>query len=297
MAPEATTQTATLERFREELLAVHQLPAAPEIIQRILDLMSREETNGNELAALVSRDPSLSARMLGLANSPFFAPAKAITTIPQALMLLGFSHVRDIVVGLSLWESLEAKDARARKRRQALWLHSVTVAGAARQLAERTGSDGGLAFAVGLLHDIGQLVLGLRLGETYWAMLDDAEERKCDLAALEHRRFGCDHAEVGRWLLDAWSLPPALVVGVAHHHLPLRAHSLKGTVAAVAAVTAADRLLKSADAKHEQAEWSVLAEVQAFAPAWNAREWGTIYEALSREREEPDHFLYSSGRS
>jgi HD-like signal output (HDOD) protein len=275
MAPEATTQTATLERFREELLGMQQLPAAPEIVQRILALMGREEASCNELAALVNRDPSLAARLLGLANSPFFAPANAITTIPQAVMVLGFSHVRDIVVGLSLWESLEAKDANARKRREALWRHSVAVASTARQLAERAGSDGGLAFIVGLLHDLGELVLGLRLGEAYWAMLDDAEERKHDLVALEHHWLGCDHAEVGRWLLDSWSLPSALVVGVAHHHLPLRAHSRKGTVAAVSAVTAADRLLKTTDAEHGWAEWRrAVAEVEAFEPEWNARELG-----------------------
>ena len=283
MVPEATTQSAALERFREELLAVHPIPAAADIIQRILELMSREEANRNELAALVSRDPSLAARLLGLANSPFFAPTKAITTIPQALMLLGFSHVRDIVVGLSLWESLEAKDARARKRRESLWLHSVAVAGAARQLAEHVGSDGGLAFVVGLLHDIGKLVLGLRFGETYWAILDDAEERRCDLVALEHYWFGCDHAEVGRWLLDAWSLPPTMGIGVAHHHLPLRAHSFKGTIPAVAAVTAADRLLTSTEVENGQVWWIALAEVQAFVPEWDAALWRTIYETLSRD--------------
>jgi HD-like signal output (HDOD) protein len=293
MLPEATTQSAALERFREELLDVHPIPAAPQIIQRILELMSREDVSRNELAALINRDPSLAARLLGLANSPFFASTKAITTIPQALMVLGFSHVRDIVVGLSLWESLEAKDAHARKRRQSLWLHSVAVAGAARQLAEHVGGDGGLAFVVGLLHDIGELVLGLRLGEAYWAMLDDAEERRCDLTVLEHYWFGCDHGEVGRWLLDAWSLPPIIGAGVAHHHLPLRAHSFKGTIPAVAAVTAADRLLTSTDVENGQAEWAVLAEVRAFVPAWDAALWRTISETLSHDRRRSAHVLAS----
>src|SRR5205085_6467685 len=112
-------------------------------------------------------------------------------SIAQAVMLLGYGRVRDLVLGLSIWTTLDGKDPVGRQYRRRMWAHTAMVAAAAKMLAERTGGDGGAAFAAGLLHDVGKLILGLRLGATYWDLLADAASQGQSAAEVESATFGC----------------------------------------------------------------------------------------------------------
>ena len=134
---------------------------------------------------------------------------------------MGLSRVRDLVLGLSIWNTLDGKDPVGRRYRKQMWAHTSMVAATAKVLAERTGGDGGAAFAAGLLHDVGKLVLGLQLGDSYWSMLDMAREQRTPTAEIEREAFGCDHATVGGWLLQIWQLPRRRWRPVALHHDPL----------------------------------------------------------------------------
>src|SRR5205823_2584398 len=142
------------ERFYRELMAVDRLPSVPEIAQRLLVAINREDAHVGHLTALIVRDQSLTARLLRLANSAFFSIRTRVTSIQQATTLLGFARVRDLVLGLSVWGALEGKGPGARRWRRTLWSHTSLVAAAAKTLAERTGGDSGAAFATGLLHDV-----------------------------------------------------------------------------------------------------------------------------------------------
>src|SRR5262245_19089049 len=206
------------ERFYRELMAAHRLPSAPEIARRMLAAVNREDTNVQPLTDLISRDQALAARLLQLANSAFFAVRARVTSIPHAVTLLGYERVRDVALGLSVWGALGGSSKSERRHRRALWQHSTMVAAAAEKLVEATGGDGPSAFAAGLLHDVGKLVLGLRLGESYWALLDEAFEYGQTAATVETDAFGCHHATVGGWFLQIWQLPPELIDPVALHH-------------------------------------------------------------------------------
>ena len=263
-------RSPALERFYRELMAVESLPSAPEVAQQMLVAVNRDDVDARHLTALIARDQALTARLLRLANSAFFAARSKATSAQQAVTLLGFGRLRDLVLGLSVWGALDAQSASGRRWRTALWQHSATVAAASKHLAERAGLDGGTAFTAGLLHDIGKLVLGLRLGDTYWTMLDDARERGVDSAEVEREAFQCSHAMVAGWLLQMWQLPALLVDAVAHHHDALVSeHGIDLPLI----VGVADRLVQAnGGAAAEQA----LAEARAVLPgligdavAWN----------------------------
>jgi len=159
------------ERFYRELMSADRLPSPPELAQKMLAAVERENVSASQLTALISRDPVVSAHLLRMANSAFIGIRSRVTSITHAVTLLGFTRVRDIVLGLSVWGRFGGKGPGAAYRK-AMWLHSAMVAAAAKKLVERAGGDGGTAFTAGLLHDVGKLVLGLRLGETYWSMLE-----------------------------------------------------------------------------------------------------------------------------
>jgi putative nucleotidyltransferase with HDIG domain len=271
-----------LERFYRELMAVDKLPSAPEVAQKMLVAVNRENINTRELTGLISRDQALTARLLRLANSAFFAVRTKVTSIQQAVTLLGFGRVRDLALGLSVWGALDAKSAAGRQWRTRLWTHSAAVAAAAKMLAERVGGDGPAAFTAGLLHDIGKLVLGIRLGDSYWSMLDEAAERGESSAAVERESFQCHHGTVAGWLLQMWQLPPALVEAVAYHHEPLVPDYGLDLPLLVAI---ADRLVLVFDASNGEVSEDALDEIRAAAPGLlEEGTWQEFYLSLSREQ-------------
>jgi HD-like signal output (HDOD) protein len=154
------------------------------------------------------------------------------------------------------------------------------VAAAARMLAERTNHDDASAFTAGLLHDVGKLVLGLRLGDTYWELLEEAVE---DGGAGEAERaaLSCDHARVGGWLLQLWGMPPDLVEAVALHTDPLVIDDGLDTTSIVAV---ADRLIHATDA-NGTARDDVLDQLRAAVPGLvEADAWREMWAALFKEQ-------------
>jgi len=206
----------TLQQFRADVIARKSLPTIPPVLTGIIALIDDDRTGAKKLVELIERDQALTARLLRLANSAFFGQARKVATIPQAVLLLGFSTVRNLALGVKVWDTLGT--GVSRRELEQLWTHAVEVAAAARVLARQqrqTGPDE--AFTTGLLHDVGQLVLALRFKEFYWDTVHKATSTE-HLAGLEQSSLGVDHAEVGSWLLEAWNLPPVMVEAVRRHH-------------------------------------------------------------------------------
>jgi putative nucleotidyltransferase with HDIG domain len=203
---------------------------------------------------------------------------RGLTSVPEVVRLLGFGRVRDLVLSLSVWDAFVPLDTQARRR---LWTHSATVAAAARVLADRVGLDATQAYTAGLLHDIGKLVLGYRVGPSYWDRLRAAESEEA-LVAAEEREYGCQHATVGGWLLQVWHLPQGLASPVALHH----GHFPRSARLEVPQLTAvADRLVEGTDAEGSIAA-ATLDAVLATAPGVVTREsWRQLYGSIEVERE------------
>lgn len=279
---DAAPTSPALERFYRQLMAVDQLPSSPAVAQRMMVTINKDDVNVRDIAALIERDQSLAARLLRLANSSFFATRTRVTSIQHAVTLLGFGRVRDIVLGLSVWGALDAKSKSGKRYRQTLWKHAAMVAAASKRLGERTGLDVGAGFTGGLLHDVGKLVLGLRLGETYWTMLDEASESGRTAAAVEIEAFGCHHGSVGGWLLQLWQLPSTLADTVALHEEPL-AHEYGLDMPNLVGI--ADRLVNATDPSTQIVLPEVLEEVHSFAPGLLTHEyWQELYASLLAEQ-------------
>src|SRR5262245_30308270 len=132
------------------------------------------------------------------------------------------------------------------------------------------------------MHDVGKLVLGLRLGASYWALLDDAAASSRDASSVELEAFGCHHATVGGWLLQLWQLPPALVDAVALHHGPL-VREIGLDLPAIIGV--ADRLVHATDPSSGNAHPDIFTELRAFsADLLHPENWRTVYAGLIREQ-------------
>ena len=206
--------------IRERLEGCSSLPSLPAVAIRILDLCQQENLDLNQIAAVISNDPALATKLIKTANSPIFALRREVTTISYAVSLLGVNAVRTLVLSFSLTKECSTGD---RPGLRDYWRRSVLSALAARQLCvgPRLGSRDE-AFLCGLIQDIGMLALSRAMGPQYTTMLEEAARDHDRLIELERTAFGCDHADVGAWLMERWRAPRLLAEMIAASHDPQR---------------------------------------------------------------------------
>jgi HD-like signal output (HDOD) protein len=201
------TDRAVIERIAG---LVDDLPALPVVAQQVLALLSEPTTEPEELQTVLSRDPSLSLKVLRLANSAYYRRSREVTTLSAAVVMLGFKTIQSLVLSSAVHRVLSAAGAAS----QSLWIHCFGVAVACRELTRRASSrvaDPEEAFLTGLFHDVGKGVIAAKFPGVYDRPLGIGGE----LEAL-----GFHHGHLGRVLLDRWEIPAPLAVAVGIHHDP-----------------------------------------------------------------------------
>lgn len=207
----------------DSLLASFQdLPTIPEVLARIWQLVDDPRSSARDLEQVVSLEPPLAAKVLRLANSPFYGGNGRVKDVQMAITALGFDTLRNLAVCLSVASGLVQKEARQHVMDQrALWRHSVTCAVIARRLARDADlEEPEEVFTAGLLHDIGMFVIALGRPEAYGEVVRLGVERDIDQSRAEREVLGFDHAEVGCAFAQRWHFPHALQDLIANHHSP-----------------------------------------------------------------------------
>lgn len=206
---------------------IGDLPATPVIIASLMNLTSDINTDIEKITKNLISDQSLTARVLKLANSSFYGRAKAVATLKEAIVLLGFNTLRSLVLATSthrLYQNGENDEVQDK-----LWEHSLATAIASRMLAEKSGcGHAEEAFIAGLLHDIGKLVLTQKLPEEYGKVIQRVEKNQLKFIDVEDEQFGFNHTDVAFLLLHKWSFPAEIVNSVYEHHAPKKNEDDKG---------------------------------------------------------------------
>lgn len=210
----ATKSAATLKRVAEETMT---LPTFPVVASRLIEEVARPDATSEEIARIVSLDPALTARTLKLANSDFYGFPRKVGSVDLAVLVLGPSTIRDLVLTASVVQTL----GRTGTALEGLLSHSMACGIAARALAERAKYRlTGDAYAAGLLHDLGKVALRQNDAARYDAVLALCRAQNTPVEDAERGLFGTDHAEVGGWLAERWGLPADIVEAIARHHRP-----------------------------------------------------------------------------
>lgn len=203
-------------KIRQVVGGIQQLPALPRVYHRLMQALAEDRTQARDVAVLLQQDMAICAKLLQVVNSAFFRAARRITSIEEAVRYLGFSMVRNLALTIEVFQTSKQP---ADFSFDALQRHSLQVASLARQLVAnpRYADD---AFMAGMLHDIGKLVLALRLPEKFRPIREQAHRRQLPLWRVEQESLGVSHAEVGAYLLGLWGLPYPIIEAAAYHHLP-----------------------------------------------------------------------------
>ena len=198
---------------------VKDLPTLPAVVMELLNNLDNEDVDTHELALKVTHDSALTAKTLRYANSAYYSTMIKVTTIQQAISLLGLTTVRQIITTAALTGCFPENNCAGFSHKD-FWRHSNAVAIAAKILARRLNLNQDVAFTAGLLHDIGTLVLVTYHSEQYAAAIAYRQEQKCTQFEAERRVLGIDHAEVGNALAEEWNFSDQMKNAIAGHHQP-----------------------------------------------------------------------------
>jgi HD-like signal output (HDOD) protein len=196
------------------------LPTLSVVVARLLALYSDEEYAAEQVVAVLEADPSLSARLLRLANSAYYGFVGNVDTLQRSVVLLGEVTVQAVALGSSLLRAWRGRRLPAAV--EDVWVHSYLCGVGCRFLARTLPPrvmrlDPDALFLAGLFHDVGKILFLAEDAAGYGKDLEEAQSRE-DLRAREIQRFGREHPQAGSELLAAWNLPGWLAALVRYHH-------------------------------------------------------------------------------
>ncbi|MBK5970110.1 MULTISPECIES: HDOD domain-containing protein [Thiorhodovibrio] len=199
----------------------------PDVALRVNQLIDEPSTRPADLAEVILYDAALSARLLRLVNSAYYARPRAIETVTQAISMIGFRPLRDLVIATFAVERFRGLPPE-RVNMERFWFHGVATGLAARELAKRRGvREGERLFLAGLLHSIGKLVFFSQCAEDYTEVLRLVDEDRQPVVAAEEKVFGFNYAELGAELLRTWRFPESIWKAVAYQLNPDAAPDFK----------------------------------------------------------------------
>ena len=218
--------------LRASIRNLDSLPTMPLVAQKILRLPLDTLEGENQLLRLIEQDPLISARIIGLANSPLFGAANKITSIPDSAMMLGMNRVKSVSVGIAVMSTL-TRHPTGHMNVQYLWLHSLGIALAmcslARAMPTRSRPPDDEVFFAGLLHDIGFMVLNYIdpvRSDLLQSRLAATPDRP--VQEVEAEVIGIGHGELGAELARHWDLPDTIIAVLRYHHTPAHAGANAG---------------------------------------------------------------------
>ena len=200
---------------------IEDLPPLPAVAARVMSMADDDRTSAMDLAQVLSTDQALTAKLIRISNSAYYGFARRVSTVREAVVMLGFKQVRQVAVGASLINAFKGPKGGPNEpfNLDLFWGHSVAVAVAGEALAKKTRmgrpED---AFTAGILHDIGRLVMRQTMPAEFAAAVNLARSTGAPLSETELETTGYAHDDVGRALGERWKFPAHLVDAVRCHH-------------------------------------------------------------------------------
>ena len=214
---------AALEQLVDE---VRDLPlTVSDVLAQVITECDNADASVSSLARIMAGDQALAAMVLKLANSAYYGYARRIESLPDAVVLLGFSSVKNLAITASITRLLATDQDDLTEIRSGIFDHSLCTAVCARILGRTRRVSGEKAFVAGLLHDLGLIVLVCYAKDRFRQLYATATERNVPLEDVELEVLGFTTASLGSAVAAEWQFPPALCDALAHQHDPSAAEA------------------------------------------------------------------------
>ena len=224
-----------IQSLRDRVERINTLPTIPSVLKKLLGVIENPRISLSEISNFISNDPALATKVLKMVNSPVYGFPGRISSVSQAVILLGLNVVKGLLLGVSVFDLMQ-------KSMIGLWEHSIGCAVMARIIAKKKQFKEPEEVSVGgLLHDIGKVILILQFPDDYQKAMSEAEKTNITIAEAERNFFAANHASAGAWVARKWSFPRNLTDMIECHHRP---HLVKNAPFQTAVVHLSDVLLR-----------------------------------------------------
>ncbi|MBS1962346.1 MAG: HDOD domain-containing protein [Bdellovibrionales bacterium] len=215
-ASEFTVKTAA--EYQELTTKLQDMPTLPVIAMKVNELIADPNATSTDIAAILKQDQVLTAKILRLVNSSYYAVPGGVTDVQKALAFLGFNTVAQLVLSLSVF-SMFSKFGDDSLTMKDFWMHALAVAVCSEEIAKRWKiGKPEEAFTCGLLHDIGKLVIYEVDRERLVAILKKTRETKKGFVEVERDLDLLNHAYIGEMMATRWGLPQVVRQAIRYHH-------------------------------------------------------------------------------
>lgn len=217
LPPHPDIRSESLSEFRTYITGSTEVPKLPMVLQEVLDCSRNSNANAEKLSVIIATDTMISAQLLKTVNSAYYGFPQQIASIKHAIVLLGFSEVTNLAVGLALMGMIKPKnpDPFYHQFRS----HSLATAQISLWLAEKVAfKDKSAVYTGGLLHDFGLLMLYSWQPEKYRQVLSKCQVEKVPIFQIERKLLGLDHLAAGGLIGHLWHLPTPLILSMQCHH-------------------------------------------------------------------------------
>ncbi len=241
-APDSISK-ASLKEIQSQLARCPSLPSLGSINKALQGLLLMETRYTAQIAEIIRRDPSLTARLLRMVNSVYYGLTTPVNSIEEAVFYLGVREIRQLVVVTPVIEDFQRLTRQCDFPWREFWQHCIGTALLTREIATALQLPGEESdYVAGLVHDIGKLVMAWSFPDHFAEIHRQSVQTKRELTEIENEILGMDHAELGALYLERHRLPDLMIKTARYHHQPEKA---EGCERIVAAVQVADLLLRS----------------------------------------------------
>jgi HD-like signal output (HDOD) protein/CheY-like chemotaxis protein len=262
---------------------LRSLPSLPALYHELTSALESESTSLRQIEEIVERDVAMAAKIMQLANSAFISAHGRVSSIYEALSLIGAETVRSLTLSIHVFSQANCSAIPAAYF-SSLWDHSVAVAALAQRIAmleTRKKTLAEEAFTTGLIHDVGKIVLLSELPNEYRRVIQELDGSPESFYEMEMKHLGCTHGQVGAYLMSVWGLPLSMVRAVEFHRRPSEIGAQD--FSSLAAVHCADVIVSAADSAFVNRDITLDTEfVQALGVAGKMAEWSQIHEERQR---------------
>ena len=208
------------ERTELVLRNIYNLPPIPNAIKEALEILDQPSLNSHNLSKIISKDLGLVTKILTIANSPLYGLQRKVTTIDFAILVLGYSELKNIISVLAIVEAFKNKTDQYLNQKE-FWLHSYLTGTASKRLAEDLDfPNSGEAFIGGFLHDFGFSIMHRFFHAEFIEVYNLVNQKGISFMQAETEILGINHQEIGHYLTEKWNFPESLCEAILFHHSP-----------------------------------------------------------------------------
>lgn len=218
------------QEIRYQISQIRELPPLPQSVQRLIEIIQNEVESSEELESIISYDQAVTANVLKIANSSYYGYRKMVKAISRAIVIIGFDQAKSICLCTLLMNFFSNGRSIDPVFRERLWKHAFSTSKVASEISRhRPWMHCEEAAVLGLLHDIGHLVMAAYFGDQFKFIMDLASKRKSPPWYVE-MQMGFVHTEIGKYLARRWALPESFQAVIEFHHSPDRCSSYRSEV-------------------------------------------------------------------